>query len=334
MFAVIDCGTTKTRVYIVDAKGNITASGIREIGVRDTSITGSRDVLRIGITDLFFQVLRENHIPDRNVNFVISSGMITSEVGLLEIPHLHVPVGIQQLSENVVEIKDPEVLPVGRPVYFIRGVCNAPEGTRLGGLLQTDFMRGEEVQCVGIMQGRDIPYPANIVALSSHTKIMCIDQARQITASMTTISGQLRAAWLQCTSIAASVKPETDEEPGRYSFEEIADAAMECVRAGGLGRALLGPRLLQVFYPTNSAERMRFLDAAIAADDMAIFREMRRQERGDYYLLYGYEERCRLYTYFIKKEFGADITVESIYEKDQLAQLTVDGVIAIAQAYL
>ena len=61
-------------------------------------------------------------------------------------------------------------------------------------------------------------------------------------------------------------------------------------------------------------------DAVIAADDMSIFREMRQRERGDYYLLYGSEERCRLYTYFLKKEFGDGITVESIFEKDQLAR--------------
>ena len=116
MFAVIDCGTTMTRIYIVDEDTlKIVASGRRKVGVRDTSITGSRDALRNGITELFFQILEENKIPDSSVFFSIASGMITSEVGLIDIPHLIAPVGLAQLSAGVVKVEDPEVLPLGRP---------------------------------------------------------------------------------------------------------------------------------------------------------------------------------------------------------------------------
>ena len=81
MFAVIDCGTTMTRIYIVNEEKKIIASGRKKVGVRDTSITGSRDALRSGVTELFFQILSENNIPDKDVEFAIASGMITSEIG-------------------------------------------------------------------------------------------------------------------------------------------------------------------------------------------------------------------------------------------------------------
>ena len=42
MFAVIDCGTTMTRIYMTDGR-EVLASGRKKIGVRDTSITGSRE---------------------------------------------------------------------------------------------------------------------------------------------------------------------------------------------------------------------------------------------------------------------------------------------------
>lgn len=68
MFAVIDCGTTMTRIYIVDEDTlKIVASGRRKVGVRDTSITGCRDALRNGITELFFQILEETKF--RTVRF-------------------------------------------------------------------------------------------------------------------------------------------------------------------------------------------------------------------------------------------------------------------------
>lgn len=38
MFAVLDCGTTTTRVYIVDENRSILASGREKVGVRDTAI--------------------------------------------------------------------------------------------------------------------------------------------------------------------------------------------------------------------------------------------------------------------------------------------------------
>lgn len=63
MFAVIDCGTTMTRIYLVNDQKEIVASGRKKVGVRDTSITGSRDKLRNGVTELFFEILREHQIP-------------------------------------------------------------------------------------------------------------------------------------------------------------------------------------------------------------------------------------------------------------------------------
>ena len=332
MFAVIDCGTTTTRIYIVDKEKKIVASGRTKVGVRDTSITGSRDKLRNGVTDLFFKVLEENQIPDEQVKFAIASGMITSEIGLIDIPHLVAPVGLQQLAEGIEKVDDESVLPIGRPVYFVRGVRNHyPDNARARDLRQVDFMRGEEVQCIGIMESRKVPFPCNLVALSSHTKIMYINENRQIGASNTTISGQLYEALNNATNIGKSIIPIKGEKAGGYSFEELVEVAMDCVEHAGLARTMLMPRFLQVLMQSSGNERQLFIDAAIAADDLHAFREMREQGYvSDYYLFYGHEIRCKLYTYMLKKVFGDHIVVESIYDKDELDQLTVTGSIAVA----
>lgn len=333
MFAVIDCGTTMTRIYMVDHQSQqIVASGRRKVGVRDTSITGSSDTLRNGITELFFQILQEHNIPDQDVSFVIASGMITSELGLIELPHLVAPVGLSQLSDGIVEVQDPAILPIGRPVYFVRGVRNHyPENATAKDLRDIDFMRGEEVQCIGIMQERQLPYPCNLVALSSHTKIMYINAQQQIEASNTTISGQFYEAILHSTNIGNSIIPKEGETPGGYSDEELMDIAVDCVDHAGLGRTMLMPRFLQVLLKTNSHERQVFVDAAIAADDMKAFCEMRNKGYdSNYYLLYGHESRCKLYTEMLRRKFGPQLIVESIYEQQDLDYLTVRGSIAVA----
>lgn len=332
MFAVIDCGTTTTRIYIVNEDKRIVASGRKKVGVRDTSITGSRDALRNGVTELFYQILSENDIPDQEVEFAIASGMITSEIGLMEIPHLVAPVGLSELAEGVKKVEDPTVLPIGRPVYFVRGIRNSyPVPARAQDLRQVDFMRGEEVQCIGIMASRNVPRPANLVALSSHTKIMHINEKGQIVASSTTISGQFFEAILESTNIGKSITAVENEEAGGYSYEELIRIATDCVRHAGLGRTCLMPRFLQVLMKTNAQERQTFLDAAIAADDLNAFHEMRKQGyASDYYFLYGHKSRCEMYTYMLKKEFGEHLVVESISDKEELDNLTVIGSIAVA----
>lgn len=332
MFAVIDCGTTMTRIYMIDQSLRIAASGRRKVGVRDTSITGSREFLRNGITELFFQILQDNQIPSENVAFVIASGMITSELGLIELPHLVAPVGLSQLADGIVEVQDSAVLPIGKPVYFIPGVRNHyPENATARDLRDIDFMRGEEVQCIGIMQERHLPYPCNLVALSSHTKIMYINERQQIEACSTTISGQFYEAILHSTNIGQSIIPLDGESPGGYSDEELIEIAADCVHYTGLGRTMLMPRFLQVLLKTNSHERQVFVDAAIAADDMNAFCEMRdRGYSSDYYLLYGHESRCKMYRGILQKKFGPQLTVNCIYEQKELDRLTVRGSISVA----
>lgn len=332
MFAVIDCGTTMTRIYIVNEEKEIVASGRKKVGVRDTSITGSRDTLRNGVTELFFEILKEHQIPQERVEFAIASGMITSEIGLIEIPHLVAPVGLKELAADIRKVEDPNVLPIGRPVYFVRGIRNNyPIPARAQDLRQVDFMRGEEVQCIGIMNSRNLTAPCNLVALSSHTKIMAIDADGRVAASSTTISGQFFEAILNSTSIGKSVMDTDGEEAGGYSNEELVRIATDCVRYAGLGRTCMMPRFLQVLMKSNSWERKIFLDAAIAADDLNAFHEMRNQGYdANHYVLYGHEVRCKMYAYMLKKEFGEDLVVESIYDKEELDQLTVVGSIAVA----
>ena len=332
MFAVIDCGTTFTRIFIVDDRQRIVASGDKKVGVRDTSITGSRDKLRNGVAELFFDVLSQNNIPSDAVEYAIASGMITSEVGLIEIPHLVAPIGKNELSEGILEVEDQSVLPLGRPIYFIRGVRNNyAKNARVQNLHEIDFMRGEEVQCVGILQDSSVQVPCNIVALSSHTKVMYIDEQSRIAACNTTISGQFYEALVNSTNIGKSIVHTDDEEAGGYSREEIIEIAADCVKRSGLGRTMLMPRFMQVLLKTNSDERNLFVNAAIAADDLLAFEEIRdRGYKSDRYILYGHRSRCELYEEMLKDHFGPQLQIRLIYERDEISELTVRGVIAIA----
>ena len=332
MIAVIDCGTTNTRIYIVSEAREIIASGTREIGVRNTSITGSKDALKDGIEKLFAGILKDNNIAIKDISFALASGMITSEIGLLEIPHLVAPAGIEELSENIKIVTDPAVLDIGVPVHFIRGVRNDyGRNATIRDIRMCDFLRGEEVQCMGILNELKPVLPLNVVVLSSHTKIIHLDRQGKILRCMTTISGQLYNALKDATNVGKSIIPAEGEKPGGYSFEEVVETARECVEHAGLGRTMLMPRFMQVLLETSSDERILFINAAIAVDDIKAFMEFKSQGYDTRnYLFFGHESRCSLYTYLIRKEFGEDIKIESIYDNDIIAGLTVKGSAAVA----
>ncbi|MEM5767392.1 MAG: 2-dehydro-3-deoxygalactonokinase [Bacillota bacterium] len=333
MFAIIDSGTTNTRIYIIEDDYKVIASGNKKVGVRDTSITGSRDMLKNGVSSLFFEIMKENNIDEKRVKFAIASGMITSEIGLIEIPHLVAPIGLKELSESIEKVEDNDVLPISRPIYFIRGIKNNfPKDARIHDLRLIDFMRGEEVQWVGAVMMKNIAEPCNVVTLSSHTKVMYIDDSQRLVHSITTLSGQFFEAITSSTNIGKSVRVLENERENIYTQQEVIEVARMCVEKAGLGRTLLMPRFMETLLNTNSQERIWFLDAAIAADDMKAFDEMIAMGLDtNRYILYGHELRCNLYEKMLHMKYGDDIIVESISKKEDIDNLTIQGVIQIAR---
>ena len=332
MFSVIDCGTTFSRVYIIDNNRQIVTDTCAQVGVRDTVVSGSKEKLKQALTTLFHEALDNSGLAVSDIDFVIASGMITSEIGLIEIPHLIAPAGIAELSKGVVRVNDPGILPIGIPIYFIPGIKNHySEDARAQDLMDIDFMRGEEVQCVGILT-QDIAVPCSIVTLSSHTKVVYIDKNRKIAASNTTISGQLYDAILNHSSIGKSLVEKEGEPAGGYTYQELIQIACDCVANTGLGRTLLMPRFLQVLLKTNAWEREVFTNAAIAADDMKAFEDMRKRGlANDRYIIYGHQNRCEMYQYMLRKFYGDNMEITCISDKDKIGKLTVLGCIAVAE---
>lgn len=334
MIAVIDCGTTNTRVFILDDSDNIVAHGAKKVGVRDTVITGSTAALKEGIKETFYAALEVARLTPKDIRYAVASGMITSEIGLLEIPHLVAPVGLDELAGNIRVVDDPGIWPLPVPAYFIPGIRNAyGEAPALEDLRRLDFMRGEEVQMIGILQTLKPRLPVNIVVLSSHTKLININREEKITGSITTISGQFYEALVKETSIGKCVKDPGTPCDSRYTDREILDIAGESVAKSGLLRTMLMPRFMQVLLETSHRERQLFVDAAIAAADMQIFDEFDRlgfpADVG--YILYGHEKRCAIYEYYLRQKYGATVAITAITDADAINLITIRGLAAIAR---
>jgi 2-dehydro-3-deoxygalactonokinase len=333
-FAVVDGGTTNTSVYIIDQNLSIVAKGVRKVGVRDTAINDSSDVLRRGLQSMLEETTGSVGISTNELGFAVAFGMITSELGLMEIPHMPAPVGINELVANVVCIRDPGVFPADIPVVFVRGIKNDhPTHSGLRGLRQLDFLRGEETQVMGLIdQYDDLSFPLTVVILSSHTKYVSIDSKRRIAGSLTTLSGQLYEAVMTSTSIGKSMADPSGDPPNGCFAPSVIDMACECVNEAGFLRSLLMPRFMDVLLHTSPNERCLFMDSVIVSEDLKVLNEF--EELGfpcdTEFVLLGQENRCAVFEYLLRRQHGVDRIrkVSSVQERDLVS---VAGAIRVAR---
>lgn len=330
MIGFIDCGTTNTRVYILNNQGEVVSRSYKKVGVRDTSISGSRDILKAGIKEAFLDAVEKAGLVLGDIEYAVASGMITSEIGLMDVPHLIAPAGIAELSGNVKVVHDEEVFPLDLPVVFIRGIKNNYGNIGVSDIRKIDFMRGEETQIIGLLEQGNLQLPMNVVILSSHTKLIHINEKGQVEGSITTISGQIYEAISKETFIGSCIK--SDGEEKEFFSNEILQTAYDSVQSAGFLRTMLMPRFMQVLLDTKWHERQFFVDAAIAAEDIRILDEAK-----DYlgysldtnFILIGHKERCKIYEQLIHEKVSNCKRIRSIYEKDAVDQLAIDGARAI-----
>ena len=333
MFAVLDGGTTNTRIYLADERCRPLAVRSFRMGGRDVSLSGSTASLKQTIEREYAELLRENGLTPAAISFIMATGMLTSELGLIELKHLTAPAGLKELAAGVVRVADPSVIDLGGPVYFVRGVTNrVPTEQGLGALMDVDFMRGEETQYLGVVKSLGAAAPLNIITLSSHTKICYIDADERIACCKTTISGQVYEALKKQTLLSKSLASDGGEPP-EARYDELVDVAVRCVRESGLLHALMGPRFLQVLTKNSSAqERDLFVNAAIAADDLTTLAYLQQQGcMAERFVLYGKERRCKLYSTLLRKEFGLT-KIRCIFEEADVAALCIRGAYEIHKA--
>lgn len=332
-FATIDCGTTNSRVSVLDEGVRTVARGSQKVGVRDTAITGSKHVLRDGLTELFERTVRDAELDVRDLACAVTSGMITSEIGLLEIPHLVAPAGVRELAASVVPVRDPAVFPVDVQLLFIRGVRNAyAPDTTVRDIRRVDFMRGEETQIMGLLALPGLPDPPlTAVVLSSHTKYVPVTADGKIAGSVTTLSGQLFEAVRQSTSIGKSV--EAPDAASEAIDTDIVDAAFDAVAHAGFLRALLMPRFMEVLLGIPAASRRLFMDAAIGAEDLQALRDfpLLGFATDTPFVLVGQPARCRIFRYMLGRHYGATCEIREVSNPDEVDRLAILGAVAIAQ---
>lgn len=257
-YAVVDSGTTTTRLRLWDGSA-VRWSGSVAAGARDTAISGEPFAIRTAVAALLARVRDETGARPAAV---ICSGMITSNLGLHEVPHLPAPAGPNELAAGIVRKTFTDL----GELAFIPGVKTLPTTLTIDGLAAGDVLRGEEAEVTGLRARLDLDGPATFLHFGSHHKAIDVDAEGRITASRTAITGELLAAVGAHTILKSSVVP-LDE----LALDlEAVHAGAEATRLEGLGRALFLVRVGEQLGGFSRNRMTSFLIGALAAVDLPL----------------------------------------------------------------
>lgn len=257
----VDAGTTNTRSSIWQ-NGNLLAKVQVEVGVRDTAINGNNQALKQAVRDSISAALAQAGVAAADVTLVLASGMITSAMGLHELPHLIAPVGLAALAQGMQRVDMPDVF--AQPIWMIPGVRNQVEQVDLDNHEAMDMMRGEETEVIGLLERLDLQGRAMLIMPGSHTKLVSVDDKRQIVGCATTLAGELLQAITQHTLISQSL----DHGFAEQLAPEMLLAGAAAAQQTGLARACFSVRTLGLFAKTGRDERANFLLGAVLSGDV------------------------------------------------------------------
>lgn len=255
----IDTGTTNTRIWLTVGE-QIVASARASVGVRDTARDGSPARLHEALRELIAQVRAETQGAEPGA--VLAAGMITSPLGLAEVPHVPAPAALIDLSAATQTHHFPQITDL--PVLLVPGVRSGPLQCNAETIGAADVMRGEETLCVGLHTLGWLEAGATLLNLGSHWKLIQLDETARIAASVTSLTGEL-VHTTQTQTILASAVPQT--KPESIDRRWLV-AGMREQRQSGLARALFCVRLLEQRAESTPEERLSFLLGVYLAADL------------------------------------------------------------------
>lgn len=268
MIFILNVGTSNLRLRLLDAHFHLADQIKAPCGVRQTALDGHAGALKTCVRDSLRRLMQKHGVQPAQVEGVIAYGMVTSALGLKEVPHLSAPVSAEDIRRHVVKEVFPDIAPF--PFAFVPGVrC----GADVDGM---DMMRGEETETVGVMLARALPDACCLALPGSHNKYVLVENG-VIQACLTTLSGELLDAVTHHTLLKDAVDggfAQADE----LCPEQQKDALLLGANASfawGMTKALFTARTLRAQGKREAAYvRHYLLGVMLAADAAALKRRL------------------------------------------------------------
>jgi 2-dehydro-3-deoxygalactonokinase len=267
IYLAVDAGTTNTTVWLMKDQ-RILRQSKHSVGVRQTSIRGNRELLESTLRGSLRSLSRRAPSPPR---FVLAAGMLTSSLGLLEVPHVSAPAGIGKLADSVRVKTFARVSAL--PFFLVPGVRIGRAACELSDVVHSDVIRGEETEIVGFLaNGRRRLHGTRWVLLhvGSHAKMIEVDARGRIVRSATTLSGEAVDALRTQTILASRLRDLRQQELQKRFFE----GGIRYSQRYGVSRALFMTRLLERNSRHGQRELYSFFLGSLLASDQQAFHSL------------------------------------------------------------
>lgn len=246
----MDMGTSNTRLWLCDGE-RVIASEKGAFGA-GTTLREGRQALETSLKDLLSKLLSSVGTKENEVTHILASGMASSEIGILEVPHLPAPAGLSDLIHGLQKTYVRKITEI--PFFIVPGVKLTDKDGNIA-----DMMRGEETETFGIADLLNIKDKALLVLPGSHNKAILLRDGK-ITDFATALSGEL----LSC--IAADTILKTNVS---FDFELDREMLLDGCRYAdekGLGAALFHVRVMGKNGAATDACSSFFFGAVLSED--------------------------------------------------------------------
>ena len=267
MVILIDSGTTNSRLRLYDRTTcKVLDTEKIQIGVKDTAISGSNTNLKAQLKRGLERLLRKNQLEPTDIEYLAASGMITSNLGIYEVPHVTSPAGISEFAKYSKVTKLEELLNI--PCIFIPGMknkCSLSETDNLVSCINDfDVMRGEEVESFGLLKQFDVKGKGIMVLPGSHTKFVAVGANKELLYCLSTLGGETLQAIQKQTILSDSL----DSSLIANIDAKMLECGYEAAKQHGLTRSFYHIRLLDLFTDLDENQRANYFTGSVIYNDL------------------------------------------------------------------
>ena len=280
LIITVDCGTTNMRCRLYQ-EHEVVCEARRKVGTRNTAFDGHNGKLKEGLRECVEEILQKANLRPDQVEAIVSSGTLSSDVGIYRVPHIALPVGIQKSAAYAKMVTLPEITSI--PILFIPGEKSLPEegetdDVRIVELV--DSMSGEECEMYGLREVMGLEGPFAMTLPGSYNKSFEVDADGVIRSMYTGMCGEFIAAMSEHTLLRHSLSDPVLQTllPEKLIF------GYEYAKTHGISPSIIKTRNVQLWHNWTRDEAANFFVGAILADDI---RNVLRIVREDVPLIVG-----------------------------------------------
>ena len=280
LIITVDCGTTNMRCRLYDEQ-KVLCEARRKVGTRNTAFDGHNGKLKEGLRECVEEILQTAGLQPEEVEAIVSSGTLSSDVGIYRVPHIPLPVGIRESAAAAKMVTLPEITSI--PILFIPGEKSLPaegetDDVRIVELV--DSMSGEECEMYGLREVMGIEGPFAMTLPGSYNKSFEVDGDGIIRSMYTGMCGEFIAAMSEHTLLRHSLSDPVLQTliPEKLIF------GYEYAKEHGISPSIIQTRNVQLWHNWTRDEAANFFVGAILADDI---RNVLRIVRDDMPLIVG-----------------------------------------------